>query len=117
MQTSVVRASPDQATIFSLCKSIGIAGERLKRGTIRHDDPPAIAADRVLAFEDVERARDARLPAAQRVSQLLMRHCDLVALEAIMIQQDPARRTSLDRMDQVGCDGTTHLRRGDPCKA
>lgn len=38
-----------------------------------------------------------------------MRDHDLVAVQPVMIEKDPARRALLDIVDQVGCDRPRHL--------
>ena len=78
--------SPNQAAIFRLRKAVGIAGERFKRCTISYDDPPAMAFDCVFAFKYVKRTCDTGSPDAKHISQLFVRHGDLIAFDAVVVQ-------------------------------
>ena len=83
---------------------------------ISNHDPTSIPFDGLLPLKDMKRGSDTRASYTEHVPELFMSQRNLIAFDAIMIHQDPSRGTTLDRMDEVRDNRSTHLGGESTCK-
>src|SRR3990167_477829 len=98
-----------QAVVLFLDNLVALAGAPFQPRAIQHIDAPPGIADEPRTLQLEGRLRHAFAPHAQHVGDQLLRHHQLVALQAVQAQQQPAAQLLVQRMVAVAHGGPRQL--------